>query len=118
MVKRNITVSLVVCFVSFVAFAAEVPDIRMGSKFYIENKSQSDESMRFAMLLAEKLGKDEGNKRYQKPGFPVVEEREGADYIIKFSLVVPGAPHIRGFRMCGIKSRSSYLHSHSFQKQE
>src|ERR1019366_3312568 len=30
----------------------------------------------------------------------------------------PGAPHIRGFRMCGIKSRSSYLHSHSFQKQE
>ena len=30
----------------------------------------------------------------------------------------PGAPHIRGFRMCGIKSRSSYLDSHSFQKQE
>jgi hypothetical protein len=30
----------------------------------------------------------------------------------------PGAPHIREFRMCGIKCRSSYLHSHAFQKQK
>jgi len=88
MTERNIIISLVVFLLPLLAFAAEVPDIPMGSKFYIENKSQSDESVRFAMLLAEKLAKDEGNKRYQKPGFSVVEEREGADYIIRFSLVV------------------------------
>lgn len=70
------------------ARAGEVPDIQTGAKFYIENKSQSDEAVRFAVLLASKLAQDEGNKKYQKPGFPVVERREEASYVLRFMLVL------------------------------
>ena len=47
-------------------------------------------------------------------GFEHSQFQSGAN---RAHAALPGAPHIRGFRMCRIKSRSSYLDSHSFQKQ-
>src|SRR5579859_3697321 len=83
---------LVVLMTSQMAFAVKVPDIQPGAKFYIENKSQSDEAERFAVLLASKLAEDEGsrNKRYLKPGFPVVERREEAFYVLRVMVVLRG----------------------------
>jgi hypothetical protein len=57
------------------------------------------------------------NESFERGGLRL-RGRETAASSIKYPVKVPGAPHIRGSRMCGIKSRSNYLHSHSFQKQE
>jgi hypothetical protein len=68
--------------------AAKAPDIRSGSKLYLENKSTSDESQLFAELLREKLAKDETHRNYAKPGFPVVDRKEDADYTLRFFFVL------------------------------
>jgi hypothetical protein len=83
----GIFVGLVVLEAAQAVFAAKVPDIPTGSKIYIENKSQSDEAARFAVLLASKLAKDEGGRNYLMPGFPVVERREDAAYVLRIMVV-------------------------------
>jgi hypothetical protein len=86
--KIILAVGLVVlAAVQTVIAVPRVPDIPTGSKFYIENKSQSDESVRFAMLLASRLGKEEGGKNYSKPGFPIVENRADANYVLRIMVV-------------------------------
>jgi hypothetical protein len=70
------------------SFSAKVPDIRSGSKIYVENRSTSDESQMFTELLREKLTKDETHRNYAKPGFPVVDKKEDADYTLRFFFVL------------------------------
>jgi len=86
--KKLFAAALITILTSQVLLAAKVPDIQPGSSFYIENKSQSDEAVRFATLLASRLAKDEGNKRYRKPGLPVVERREEASYVLRIMFVL------------------------------
>lgn len=77
------------------AFAAKVPDIPTGSKIFLENKGTSDESLLFTELFREKLSRDETKRNYSKPGFPVVEKKEGADYTLRFIFVM--RENARGF---------------------
>jgi hypothetical protein len=79
---------LLVLLVSVSSFAAKVPDIPTGSKIFLENKSTSDESQMFTELFREKLGKDESTRTNSKPGFPVVDTKELAAYVLRFIFVM------------------------------
>ena len=79
---------LLVLLVSVLSFAAKVPDIPTGSKIFLENKSTSDESQMFTELFREKLGKDESTRTNSKPGFPVVDTKEDAAYVLRFIFVM------------------------------
>jgi len=78
---------LLAAFVSL-AFAAKAPDIPTRSKIFLENKGNSDEAQLFGELLREKLSRDESNEHRLKPGFPVVDKREEADYILRFIFIM------------------------------
>jgi hypothetical protein len=71
-------------------YAVRVPDITTGSKFYLDNKGTSDNAAMFTEELREELQKDSSTKKYRQPGFPVVEKKEEADYILRFVLVTRG----------------------------
>jgi hypothetical protein len=88
MTRRLMFLAIITLLVRQAAFSAKVPDIPIGSKFYIENRSQSDEAARFAVLLAGRLSKDEGKRRYRKPGFSVAERREDAAYVVRLMVIV------------------------------
>jgi len=85
--KRLCVLFLLPVLVSF-ALAARVPDIPTGSKIFLENKGTSDESQLFGELLREKLSRDESNSHRSKPGFPVVDKKEEADYVLRFIFVM------------------------------
>ena len=73
---------------SSAAPAAKGPAIPTGSILYLENKSTSDESQLFTELFREKLAKDESKGVYFKPGFPVVDKKEDANYVLRFLFVL------------------------------
>jgi hypothetical protein len=79
---------LLVLLVSVSSFAAKVPDIPTGSKIFLENKSASDESQMFTELFREKLNKDKSTRTNSKPGFPVVDKKEDAAYVLRFIFVM------------------------------
>jgi hypothetical protein len=87
-INKPLLVVLFVIVAHQVMLAAKGPDLPQGSKLYIENKSQSDEAARFAVLLASRLAKDQGNKRYGRPGFPIVEKQEQAAYVLRVMFVL------------------------------
>jgi hypothetical protein len=62
--------------------------IPAGSTIFLENRGTSDESQMFTELLREKLSKDESNRNYSKPGFPVVDKKEDAAYTLRFIFVL------------------------------
>ena len=82
------TCLIVITFLATASFAAKIPDIPTGSKLYLENKSTSDEAKLFTELFREKLGKDESKGVYSKPGFPVVDKKEDAAYVLRFLFVI------------------------------
>ena len=84
----KLRVALITPLLVCLAFATKVPDIPTGSKIFLENKGTSDESQLFTELFREKLSKDESGKKYAKPGFPVVDKKEDAAYILQFIFVM------------------------------
>ena len=107
---------LAVLLVSLPSFAAKVPDIPTGSKLFLENKGTSDESQMFTELFREKLGKDESSRTNSKPGFPVVDKREDAAYILRFILVVRdehGDEHAR-VNVWLLDSKGTLLWEHNY----
>ena len=86
--RRTAACLLAVLLLGTASFAAEAPDIPTGSRLYLENKSTSDESQLFTELFREKLTKDESKGVYSKPGFPVVDKKEEATYVLRFLFVM------------------------------
>jgi hypothetical protein len=86
--RRNVAHLLAVLLLSAASFAAKAPDIPAGSKIFLENKGTSDESQLFTDLFRENLAKDESKGGYAKPGFPVVDKKEDAAYILRFLFVM------------------------------
>jgi hypothetical protein len=77
-----------VFLLSIESLAARVPDLPTGSKIFLENRGSSDESQLFTELFSEKLSKDETVKKYAKPGFPIVNKKEDAAYVLRFIFVM------------------------------
>jgi len=86
--RREAAWLLAVLLLGTASFAAKAPDIPTGSKLYLENKSTSDESQLFTQLFREKLTKDESKGIYSKPGFPTVDKKEDAAYVLRFLFVL------------------------------
>jgi hypothetical protein len=86
--RRTAGYLLAVFLLSSALFAAKAPDIPTGSKIFLENKGTSDESQMFTELFREKLSKDETKSNYAKPGFPIVDKKEEAAYILRFISVM------------------------------
>lgn len=70
--------------------AAKFLSIRYPSDLFVEVKCAKDptEAQDFAGELIYKLGMDESNEQYSKPGFPVVVGSEDGDYLLRVELGV------------------------------
>jgi hypothetical protein len=85
---KKSSAGLLVFVLASLVSAANIPDLPTGSKIFLENKGTSDESQMFTELLREKLSKDETRGKYSKPGFPVVDKKEDAAYLLRFIFVM------------------------------
>jgi hypothetical protein len=110
--KRNAACLLALLLLSIASIASKVPDIPAGSKIFLENKGTSDESLLFTELFREKLSKDESGRNYAKPGFPVVDKKEDAEYTLRFIFVMR-EKHAR-VNLWLLDSKSTLIWEHNY----
>lgn len=99
---KKASVGLLVLVLISLAFAARIPAIPAGSRIFLENKGTADEDPLSTEWLREKVSKDETSRNYTKPGFPVVDKKEDASYVLRFNFV---PENLNGF-MEGVKEHA------------
>lgn len=112
--KRKAARLLAVLLLSIASFATNVPDIPTGAKIFLENKGTSDEAQMFTELFREKLSKDESGRKYAKPGFPVVDIKEDAAYVLRFIFVMRGEKQARA-NVWLLDSKGTVLWEHNYE---